>query len=410
MKVERVAVIGAGVMGSGIAEVAATHGCSVRLIDTAPGQAERARDAIAKNLDRQVQRGNFTDEHRNAALARITTSTELAGLEDVQFVVEAVLEDLEVKQQVFRALDAATAPDAVIATNTSSISVGEIASVLKDPSRVTGMHFFNPAPLMALVEVVAPPSASEAALDTVSEAARDWGKVPARTQDTPGFIVNRVARGFYLEGLRMLDEGVAGIAEIDDTMRALGSFRMGPFQLMDLIGVETNFAVVGIVWEGLGKPARLTPHHIQRSLVERGDHGRKTGRGFYDYNTDPPTAAVEVTPHVIAPSEELAAAVEDFARAAALCDDATFEASTPTQRYIFARILATLMNEAALTLEDGTATAEDIDVAMMRGTNYPKGPLAWAADVGYPRVRRLLEALNAQAGDGRFEPAATFEG
>ena len=377
MAVEQVAILGAGTMGAGIAQVAVTHGCTVRLIDTQPGAVERARESVAARLQRQVDRGAMSEEEHAAVMGRLIEGS-LDDLEGVELVVEAVVEDLGVKQELFRQLDAAAPADAVLATNTSSLSVGEIASPLRDRSRVVGMHFFNPAPVMALVEVVAPEGTSEAAAELVAETASAWGKVPARTADAPGFIVNRVARSSYVEAFRMLDEGVAGPDVIDGAMRKLGQFRMGPMQVADLVGQEVNHAVTISVWERTGRPARFEPPRVQAGLAERGDLGRKTGSGVYDYGSDPPAANVAVEASPLALSPDLAAAVDAFVEAAALCDPEQLAEASAEERFAFARMLGTVMNEAARALGDGAASGEDIDAAMQHATNYPRGP----GDVG----------------------------
>ena len=338
MAVEQVAILGAGTMGAGIAQVAVTHGCTVRLIDTQPGAVERARESVAARLQRQVDRGAMSEEEHAAVIGRLIEGS-LDDLEGVELVVEAVVEDLGVKQELFRQLDAAAPADAVLATNTSSLSVGEIASPLRDRSRVVGMHFFNPAPVMALVEVVAPEATSEAAAELVAETASAWGKVPARTADAPGFIVNRVARSSYVEAFRMLDEGVAGPDVIDGAMRKLGQFRMGPMQVADLVGQEVNHAVTISVWERTGRPARFEPPRVQAGLAERGDLGRKTGSGVYDYGSDPPTANVAVEASPLALSPDLAAAVDAFVEAAALCDPEDLAEASAEERFAFARML-----------------------------------------------------------------------
>ena len=407
MSVERVAVIGAGTMGTGIAQVAATHGAAVRLVDVAPGAAARARESIAGRLQRQVDRGSMSEGERDAVLGRIVEGS-LDDLGDPQFVVEAVVEEIGVKSEVFKRLDHSAPEGVVLATNTSSLPISEIAKSVRDPSRVVGMHFFNPAPVMALVEVVAGEASAGDAVDFVVETARDWGKIPARTKDTPGFIVNRVARGSYVEAFRMLDEGVGGPEVIDGAMRRLGQFRMGPLQVADLVGQEVNHAVTVSVWEQSGEPVRFAPPLVQAQLVERGEFGQKSGKGVYDYGVDPPAANVTVEAGALALPERLTAAVDAFARAAALCDPEEVEAASPAQRYAFARILGTVMNEAARSLGDGVATAEDIDVAMQRATNYPRGPLEWAEAAGYPVVGELLAALDEATGDGRYAPAARF--
>ncbi len=405
MTVERVAVVGAGTMGAGIAQAAAACGCSVRLIDVSADVLAMGMAGIRKHVRRSVEKVRISQAECDAILARIETADSIRDWPDTQLAVEAVVERMDVKRLVFAQLDAYTPADCVLATNTSSLRVSEIAEGVKDAGRVVGMHFFNPAPIMPLVEVIAADASHDWAIDRAFEVSRAWKKTPVRAKDTPGFIVNRVARGFYLEALRMLGEGVADVATIDHAMRALGGFRMGPFELMDLIGVDVNYAVSQSVYEQSGRPARLTPHEIQRQLVEKGEIGRKAGRGLYDYSGESPSPAVRVAERAMASSSELAGAVDAFVERAALCDEAPRRAAQPVESYVFARILATIMNEAAMTLEDGVASAEDIDTAMRLGTNYPKGPLTWADEVGAVAVGRLLVCLNDADQDGRFAPA-----
>jgi 3-hydroxybutyryl-CoA dehydrogenase len=258
---------------------------------------------------------------------------------------------------------------------------------------------------MPLVEIITAEQSDESALELATNAAKDWDKVPVRAKDTPGFIVNRVARGFYLEALRMLGEGVAAVHTIDNAMRALGKFRMGPFQLMDLVGLDVNYAVSCSVWEQSGKPPRLKPHDIQRELVVEGRLGRKSKHGFYRYESDPPVVNVEIDVQPFTPPAELAEAVKRFTHRAALCDQETLNGATDVERYAFARILATIMNEAAMALEEKVATAADIDTAMRDGTNYPQGPCEWADKTGRDRVTPLLNALDQTTGDKRFAPS-----
>jgi len=262
------------------------------------------------------------------------------------------------------------------------------------------MHFFNPPVLMPLVEVIAGAESDGRVVEQVAALARAWGKTVVRAKDTPGFIVNRVARGYYLEALRMLGEGVAGIDEIDRTMKQLGGFKLGPFELMDLVGIDVNYSVSTSVWEQLGRPARLTPHPIQADLRQRGQLGRKTKRGFYDYATEPPAPAAPVERRPL----ELPDAVRDTV--AAFVQRATERPGTEIENYVFARILATIINEAALALDEGVASRPDIDTAMRLGTNYPRGPLEWAEKIGSNECGRMLLALNATVGDERFRPAA----
>lgn len=399
MDVERVAVIGAGTMGAGIAQLAATRGCRVTLIDVSADVVKRAMGSIGDRLARSEAKGRITADEREAILARLTSRTDIGDLADVQLAVEAVVEDMNIKRRVFASLEAATGPEAVLATNTSSLRVSDIASAVGAPGRVVGMHFFNPAPVMPLVEIIAADRTDESALVTAETAARAWGKVPVRAKDTPGFIVNRVARGFYLEALRMLGEGVADVERIDRTMCEFCGFKMGPFQLMDLVGLDVNYAVSTSVWQQFGRPVRLTPHEIQRELLDQGHLGRKTGRGFYRYDCDPPAVDLTRSVTAVSMSGEVSNCVTEFARAVAGREVA------PTESYIIARILGAVMNEASLALDEQVASAADIDIAMQKGTNYPQGPLAWADQIGRDAVGRLLSVLDQQCGDGRFTPA-----
>lgn len=397
---QSIAVIGAGTMGAGIAQLAASHGCSVYLCDVNRDVIDRGLDEIAKRLARSVEKGRITVAVRDAILARITPTDTIRGLGDVELAVEAVVEDLGVKHEVFAALEEAVPESAVLATNTSSLPITRIAQAVKDSSRVVGMHFFNPALVMPLVEVIAGEASAKASVDFAVKAAQGWGKVAVRAKDTPGFIVNRVARGYYLEALRLLGEGVAGVDEIDNVMRMHGRFKMGPFELMDLVGVDVNLAVCGSIWEQMGKPARFAPHEILQELVEQGHLGRKTARGFYVYDGDVRLPAYMVDRRSFELSPLLSDAMLSFsARAGA-------ELIGSTEQYIFCRILGAIMNEAALALSDGVASRRDIDTAMVKGANYPKGPLAWADDVGCRTVRGLLKLLNEIVADGRYEPVA----
>ena len=406
--VNTIAVIGAGTMGAGIAQLAATYGCRVYLYDVKDDSVRRGIEGIAKRLARRVEKGKIEPEERSAALGRIKPIDAIHNLEDVELAIEAVVEDLAVKQRVFTDLERATSSSTVLASNTSSLSITHIAETVNNPARVVGMHFFNPAPVMPLVEVIGGKQSSESSIDVTFSAARQWGKTPVRANDTAGFIVNRVARGFYLEALRLLGEGVAGVDEIDNVMRTLGGFRMGPFELMDLVGLDVNLTVSTSVWERLGKPARLTPHEIQRRLVAQGRLGRKTGRGFYAYERDPPLPAYTVDRRSTCGgrSPELSPLLSDamlvFSTKAAVRDAGS------TERYILARILGAIINEAALALSDGVASREDIDIAMTKGTKYPMGPLAWADKIGLRTVRGVLKALNGNVSDGRYEPAPWF--
>lgn len=405
--VKNIAMIGAGTMGSGIAQVAATAGCGVDLVDVNGEVLSRAQETIGKFLDRAVEKGRLDGAERDAIAGRIRAHDSIESAarasreagKGIDLAIEAVVEKLEVKHAVFRALESAFGAGAVLATNTSSLPVTKIAEALEHRGRVVGMHFFNPAPLMPLVEIVAGAASEGWAVDAAYDAAKAWGKTPVRVKDVPGFIVNRVARGFYLEALRLLGEGVAGVDEIDLVMRKHGGFKMGPFELVDLVGLDVNYSVSRSVWEQFDRAARFAPHEIQGRLVERGHLGRKTGRGFYAYEEGRavPAYAVDRRSYTLTPL--LSDAMLSFARRAGA------DSATSTEQLILARILGAVMNEGAHALSDGIATGADIDTAMIKGTNYPKGPLAWIDKIGPHTVRGVLRALNQSVTDDRYAPA-----
>ena len=378
--IRTVGVLGAGTMGSGIAQVAAESGLDVLLHDPVDGATDHARERIGGFLSRKVAKGELDAEASDAVLARVRSMASLEALAGADLVVEAIPEDLVLKRDAFRRLDAVTGEHAVLATNTSSLSIASIGAATARPDRVVGMHFFNPVPLMALVEVVAGPATSTEVTEAVVALATRLGKTPVVAADTPGFIVNRVARPYYLEAFRILGEGGADVEEIDDAMRGIG-FRMGPFELIDAIGADVNLAVSLSVFDQFFGDPRYRPHPLQRSLVESGRLGRKTNGGCYDYGDDgsrgAPWAGLTRRADGPRPAHLSAAQVE-------------------------ARLLAAIVNEAASAVAEGVASPDAIDTAMRLGTNWPEGPLAWGERIGLVSVIHTLDALHAAVPDGRY--------
>jgi len=376
-EVSTIGVLGAGTMGAGIAQVAAEAGLEVLVHDPLEGATERARQRIGGFLRRKAEEGQLTADEVELALARIAPSPSLDGLAAADLVVEAAPEDLELKRGAFARLDAAMEPDAILATNTSSLSVARIASATSRPERVAGMHFFNPVPLMALVEVVAGPMTAPKVADGVALVARRLGKTPVIVADTPGFVVNRVQRAYYLEAYRIHAEGLAELDAIDDAMRGIG-FRLGPFELADVVGTDVNLAAGEAIYEGFYGDPRYRPAQIQRRVVDAGRPGRKGGAGYYDYAADGTRAGAW----------------------AALRRGPMMPPLDAAQ--IEARVLACIVNEAASAVADGVATASAIDVAMRLATNWPEGPLAWGERIGLSSVVNTLDALHAEVPDGRY--------
>jgi 3-hydroxybutyryl-CoA dehydrogenase len=351
-------------MGTGIAESAALAGMSAVLLDVKEDALARGRETIEKDLERRVKRGRLSKDERRQVLDRVATTTSLEDCAAAPLVVEAVVENMEVKKKVFADLENVVGSDAVLATNTSSLSVAGIAAATQRPERVAGMHFFNPVPAMRLVEVVTGPSTDAAVVRRAEEITKRLGKTPIRVSDTPGFVVNRVARPFYLEAFRLVEAG--GEPErIDAAVRGSG-FRMGPLQLADLIGHDVNLAVSESLFERYYYQPRFRPSHLQRSMVEAGLLGRKSGRGFYDYG----------------PEEQ----------------GETGERKEPAED-VALRVISCIVNEAFLTLSEGVATAEDIDQAMKLGANYPRGPFEWAEEIGAHKILQTLDSLRAAHGD-----------
>lgn len=407
MAEKRIAVLGAGTMGAGIAQVAAQNGFSVLLYDVQEQYVQRGMDKIRSALQRRVDAGKLPSEEMQAALERIVTTVVRDEAADWPLVVEAAPEDLALKREIFASLDRLAHPDAILATNTSSISITSIAAATEHPERVVGMHFFNPAPAMPLVEIIAGSRTSTEVVETVREVAGALGKRPVVSADSPGFIVNRVARPFYGESLKMVGEGTATIEQIDNAIRGAG-FKMGPFELMDLIGIDVNFAVTKSVYEAFFGEPRYRPHPIQQRMVEAGTLGRKSGRGFYDYaGGEKGASTLTQVPgfmHLRQPfvAPELTA---DFLQRAGI-DASDGEGYTGE---IVVRILSMIVNEAAFALGEGVANVGDIDSAMQLGTNYPRGPLEWADAIGLDVVLKVLRTLQDVLGDDRYRPAPLLQ-
>lgn len=378
MAAATIGVVGAGAMGAGIAQVAAVHGHPVLLADALPAAMARARTGHQKAMAREVEKGRLSREAADAVLARLTyvegVSAELlAAFAPCDLVIEAIVEKLDAKQALLRTLEGIVAPAAILASNTSSLSIAALAGACTHKTRVVGVHFFNPAPVMPLVEIIPAITTAPDVTARATAYAAGWKKVTVLASDTPGFIVNRVARPFYGESLRLLEEGVADCATIDWALRTVGGFRMGPFELMDFIGHDVNFAVTRSVFDGMFHDPRYRPSLRQQRLLEAGWLGRKSGRGFYDY------AEGAITP----------APVEDPVLAQGIAD----------------RVLAMLVNEAVEAVHLGICTVADVELAMTTGVNYPRGLLAWGDEIGAATVLARLQALQYETGDDRYRPS-----
>lgn len=387
MTVSRIGVVGAGTMGRGIAQVAALGGYETVLFDAAPGVAEEGAAALREALDKGASRGRWSVDEAKAAAARVETAADIDGLSGCDLAIEAAPESVELKREIFKGLAAALGSEAVFATNTSSLRVTEIAAGVPHPERVVGMHFFNPPALMKLVEVVAAEHSSTAALDATTEVAERMGRTPIRAKDSPGFVANRLARPFSLESLRMLGDGVADVATIDRVVRLGGGFRMGPFELLDLIGLDVNLEIARSFFRQGGEPERWRPSPIQEELVAKGRFGRKSGHGYYEYGEG----------HEREPDPDLGIDAPTL-------DPAQLAKIGPAAEPVLTRLLAQLANEAAFALEEEVASPEDMETAMRLGFNWPRGPLGFAELVGPDRAADLLEGLQAEKG-AAYEPA-----
>jgi 3-hydroxybutyryl-CoA dehydrogenase len=375
----QVGVIGAGTMGAGIAQVAAQNGNQVILFDTNEVVLDKAKQSLANTLIKLVEKNKITAEQQSAIASCIQYTTDNSNFKNCELIIEAIVENLEVKKKVFAQLETIVSNQCILATNTSSLSVTSIAAACKNSNRVVGIHFFNPAPIMALVEIIPAIQTSETVLRQSNKIISDWGKTTVVVKDTPGFIVNRIARPYYSEALRIYDEGIAEKNIIDIVMTTLGGFKMGPFALMDMIGHDVNYVVTETVWQNMYYDPKYKPSITQKRLLEAGWLGKKSGRGFYDYTS----------------SEQI---IMD-----PLYDEVLYHK-------ILNRILVMLFNEAGDAVYYNIASPEDIEIAMTKGVNYPKGLLAWAKEFGHENIKHQLDELYNFYKEDRYRCSVYFNG
>ena len=359
-KTEHIGVIGAGSMGAGIAQVAATAGCKVTLFDQQKSASISALDKLSSILDRLVEKERISNDKRNDILSLITIEDDLNQFHSADLVIEAIVEDIDIKKKLFFDLESIVTEDCILATNTSSLSVTDLASSCENSSRFIGIHFFNPAPLMPLVEVIPALQTDSSLVEHTLDLLNSWKKIPVVAKDTPGFIVNRIARPFYGEALRIYEEGLADFKSIDEAIKSIGGFKMGPFELMDFIGNDVNYAVTASVFKAFYYDPRYKPSFTQKQHAEAGWLGRKTGRGYYNYESD-------------------------LDLKSSISNDQSVE--------IFERVLVMLINEAVDALFLKIASEKDIELAMMKGVNYPKGLISWGREKGFDWCEQKLDEL-----------------
>ncbi len=447
--IERVGVVGAGTMGAGIAQIACLAGFETRLHDPVAEALETGEVRLRAALERGAERGRWSSEKAEQAAALLQAAPRVEDLAGCQLVIEAAPEDLNLKRRLFAGLAEACGPEAILATNTSSLSVAAIAAETPGPERVVGMHFFNPPALMKLVEVVAGPESSSEAVAATAEAGGRMGRTAVRAADEIGFIANRCARPFMLEGLRLLGDRIAEAETIDRVCRIGGGFRMGPFELADLVGIDVNFEVAKSFWEQSFHEPRWQPHPIQQQMVSSGRLGRKSGRGYYDYSRDPyrpqdpepapslpdeldlPEGLIPLVEGSLAELDEAGSGVgfhllgplEDACLVELTAGEFTPQEARDAAEGFFSglglqvewvgdapglvlgRIVCQLVNEAAFALQKGIGSAEDIDTALRLGFNFPRGPLEWGDAIGLDHVLAVLDALQGELGEERYRAA-----
>lgn len=373
----QIGIIGSGAMGSGIAQVAATAGHSVIVFDTNTTALEKANANWKLSIDKLVEKQKLTREKGDSILHNLKTSTTLESFSNCSLIIEAIVENIDVKQKVFTDLEKIVTSNCVLASNTSSLSITSIASACLKPNRVIGIHFFNPAQLMPLVEII-PGLASDANIIIETQKLIDsWGKTTVLGKDTPGFIVNRIARPYYGESIRIYEEGIADFSTIDWALKEVGQFKMGPFELMDLIGNDVNYTVTETVWKQFFFDPRYKPSLTQKRLFEAKHFGRKSGKGYYNYAE----GSIPLEPKK---DQELA-------------------------QQIFLRVISMLINEAVDALYLNIASREDLDIAMTKGVNYPKGLLKWADEIGLEKILNTLNYLYQEYNEDRYRPSVLLK-
>lgn len=368
-----VGIIGSGTMGSGIAQVASTFNCKVKVYDINKDALKTSQEKLTKILNRLIEKKRIDESEKTRIESNISYIDTLSDLNDSDLIIEAIVENLDIKKKVFSELESIVSDKCILASNTSSLSITSIASACKDPSRFIGIHFFNPAPLMKLVEIIPALQTSKETKEKTFEIIDGWKKVTVLAKDTPGFIVNKVARPFYSEALKIYEErggGVITATVIDMAMKLVANFKMGPFELMDYIGNDVNYTVTETVFKAFYYDGRYRPSFAQKRLSEAGYHGRKSGRGYYDYSEN--AVKIDIDP--------------DFVFMESVAD----------------RIVVMLINEAADTLFRKIATKEDIDLAMTKGVNYPKGLFAWADEIGIKNCVEQIDALYNEYHEERY--------